>query len=183
MRMSKKILITSLFLSAFICSVFLLNANAQTVSITDQQIELIRNNCISTKSTLNQLHSSDALLRVNVGQSYESMSAKLMDNFNIRVAINSMNNTSLNTAAVNYGLLLDAFRADYIIYEKQLSLAIGINCDVQPVAFYDAVALARSSRNQIHNDILGLNQSLEQYKLTINQFEIDNQIKLEGVKQ
>lgn len=180
MRMSKKILITSLFFSAFIG---IINANAQTVPITDQQIKLIRNNCISTKSTLNQLHSSDALLRVNIGQSYESMSAKLMENFNIRVASNSMNNTSLNTAAINYGLLLDAFRVDYITYEKQLSLAMGINCDVQPVAFYDAVTLARERRNQMHNDILGLNQSLEQYKLTIDQFEIDNQIKLGGVKQ
>jgi len=181
--MSKKILITSLFFSAFICSVFLLNANAQTVPITDQQIELIRNNCISTKSTLNQLHSSDALLRVNIGQSYESMSAKLMENFNIRVASNSMNNTSLNTAAVNYGLLLDGFRADYITYEKQLSLAMVTNCNAQPAAFYDAVALARERRNQMHNDILGLNQSLEQYKLTVDRFETDNRIKLEGVKQ
>lgn len=182
MRMSKKILIISLFFSTFICSAFLLNVNAQTVPMTDRQIELIRNSCVSTKSTLNQLHSSDALLRVNIGQSYESMSAKLMEKFNIRVTNNGMNSTGLTLATTNYGLLLDGFRADYITYEKQLSMAIMIDCDAQPVAFYDAVMLARSSRNQIHDDILGLNQSLEQYGLTLDRFEIDNQAKLEGTK-
>jgi len=183
MRISKKIITAGLFVSVFFCGLFLANVTAQTALTTDQQIELIRSNCISAKTTLNQLHSSDALLRVNVGQVYESMSAKLMENFNIRVASNGMNNTNLVSAVTNYGILLDGFRADYIIYEKQLSLAMAIDCSVKPVAFYDSVALARTKRVKIHDDILGLNQSLHQYRLSLDQFEIDNQVKLGGVKQ
>ena len=181
--MSKKLLVTGLLLSGLFCGVFLLNAGAQTVPMTDPQIELIRNNCASSKSTLNQLHSSDALLRVNIGQIYESMSAKLMEKFNIRVMNNSLNNTNLAVATTNYSLLLEVFRADYMIYEKQLSIAMRVDCNVQPVAFYDAVALARTNRNQIHDDVIKLNQSLAQYIVALDQFGIDNQTKLqEGIK-
>lgn len=182
MQMSKRLLIISLILSATFCSVALSNVFAQTVPMTDQQVELIRNGCTSTKSTLNQLHSSDALLRVNIGQIYESMSAKLMENFNSRVALNNYDGVSLVVATTSYQQLLDSFRTDYMIYEKQLSSAISIDCSSQPVSFYDAVALAKIKRELVHNDVIALNQSLDQYNLVLGQFENDNQIKLRGIK-
>lgn len=183
MRMSKKILVFGLVLTSILGGMALYEAvAAQILPMSDQQVELIRNNCISAKGTLNQLHSSDALLRVNIGQIYESMTTKLMEQFNSRVAANGIDNASLLVITTNYTVLLDSFRTDYIIYEKQLSSSINFDCQAQPAAFYETVATARLNRQQIHSDVVKLNQFLDQYRLAIDQFEKDNQAMLGGAK-
>jgi hypothetical protein len=144
-------------------------------AMTDQQIELIRSNCVSTKNTLNQLHVSDALLRVNRGQLYESLSTKLMDRFNNRVASNKLSSTDLASQTTDYRQALDKFRADYITYEQQLSTTIGIDCSKQPVDFYDAVANSRTKRNQVHDDVVKLNSIIGLYQSAVDKFEADFQ--------
>lgn len=181
MIISKKLLVTGLVFAVVLGGS--LTVAAQGTPMTDQQIELIRNSCVSTKNTLNQLHSSDALLRVNRGQIYESMATKLMEKFNSRVSGNRFNNTGLVSVTNSYKSMLDIFRSDYIIYEKQLMSAINVNCSNQPVAFYDAVALARTERDQVHADVVRLNQLIDQYQLAIDQFGKDYQATLQGVKQ
>ena len=171
----RKIIIPCLAIAALFCCVAIPNVRAEGAVMTDQQIELIRNSCSSTKNTLNQLHSSDALLRVNRGQIYESMATKLMEKFNSRIAGNNLNNTAFVAETNGYEAILDTFRADYIIYEQQLTVAINIDCSKQPVAFYDAIALARTDREKLHSDVLSLNQSIVNYQLLIDQFAINMQ--------
>jgi hypothetical protein len=183
MKIPPKPLVVCLLLAVILGSMSLLKVSAQNTTITDQQIERIRTNCVSAKNTLNQLHSSDALLRVNRGQIYESMSTKLMERFNGRVAKSNFNNTSLVSVTTDYGLMLDTFRSDYITYEEKLSSAIDIDCLKQPVAFYDAISVARIERNQVHADVLKLNQYIDQYQLAVDQFEKIYQVTLNGVKQ
>jgi flagellar biosynthesis chaperone FliJ len=183
MKIIKKIVIICLAAAVIFTVSFFIKVSAQSVPMTDQQIDQIRNNCVSVKNTLNQLHSSDALLRVNRGQIYESMSTKLMEQFNSRVSGNKFNNSSLVSATNSYESVLDTFRTDYIIYEKQLTIAISINCSKQPVTFYDAVDLARTERDQVHSDVVKLNQSIDQYKSVLDQFEKDYQAIQQGVKK
>ena len=183
MKISKRMLAVCLVLATVLSGMTLLHANAQTAPMTSQQIERIRDNCVSAKSTLNQLHVSDALLRVNRGQIYESMSTKLMEKFNSRVASNGFSNIDLVSVTTNYGLMLDTFRSDYITYEAQLSSALNINCSNQPVIFYDTVSSARAKRNQVHADVVKLNQYIDQYQSAVNQFEKDYQVAADGAKQ
>jgi hypothetical protein len=152
-----------------------LRVTAQGSDITQQHIDKIRSNCVFAKNTLIQLHASDALLRVNRGQIYESISTKLMDGFNGRVAKNKYNNKKFESVFNNYNHTLDAFRLDYIKYEGHLSVAISTDCLGQPTQFYDAVLVARTDRNQINADIIKLNQYIDQYQLAIEQFEADHQ--------
>jgi len=151
--------------------------------MNESQLSLIRNSCSSAKATLNQLHTSDALLRVNRGQVYESMSTKLMDKFNFQVESSNFIDTQLVDSTNSYKTLLDKFRADYILYEEQLSLAISIDCSKQPVSFYDAVALARTERLQVHTDVIELNKAMSQYQTSLNQFEINFQTNIQGLKK
>jgi hypothetical protein len=111
------------------------------------------------------------------------MSAKLMDRFNSRVSSNSFDNAPLVSVTTNYGLMLDNFRSDYKTYEEHLSSAIAIDCSKQPVAFYDAISLARTERIQVHADVLKLNQYIDQYQSAVNQFEKDYQSSANGAKQ
>lgn len=140
-------------------------------TMSDNQILQIRGQCLSVKNTLNQLHSSDALLRVNRGQIYESMYTKLMDKFNYRVSSNKLNNDELKTIATEYNLALNTFRSDYQYYEEQLTKAIDIDCSAKPTQFYDAVALARTKRAQVHIDVDILNEKIDNYQVALGKFE------------
>lgn len=183
MNISKRILFISFGIAATFSILAISNVSAQDELMTSAQISRIRDNCVSVKNTLNQLHSSDALLRVNSGQTYELMSTRLMERFNSRVSSNKMNGSDLIATTSSYGSTLDTFRADYKKYEEHLSSAIDINCLDQPVAFYDAVILARNLRVQVHVDVVKLNQYVDQYQGAVSQLEKEYQAATNGLGQ
>ena len=181
MKISKMSLTVCLLLTAILGGMSVALVSADDNMMTDQQIVRIRDNCLSAKNTLNQLHASDALLRVNRGQIYESMSTKLMSGFNGRVSSNRHDNSGLVSIKNGYDLKLNTFRSDYKTYEEHLSAAINIDCKKQPVAFYDAVATARNERVSVHDDIVRLNQYIDEYQLAVSQFGIDLQVPVGGI--
>jgi hypothetical protein len=181
MKISKSLLLICLIVAVVLSGVSLLRVSAQDQPITDQQIEHIRSNCVTAKNTLNQLHASDALLRVNMGQIYESVSTKLMSGFNGRVSNNHFNNSDLVSTMNAYNTTLDTFRTDYIAYEVRLSATLNINCLNQPVSFYDAVVSSRVLRDRVHQDIVKLNQYIDQYQSAVTQFEKDYTTATQGV--
>ena len=91
---------------------------AAAEDLTPEQADRVRTNCVSIKNSLNQLHASDALLRVNRGQVYESMATKLMDTFNARLSNNRLDNKAMTAATTSYRAALATFRSDYIAYEQ-----------------------------------------------------------------
>ena len=146
------------------------SVSAEPSPTTESQINRIKANCTSAKNTLSQLHASDALLRVNRGQIYESMTTKLMSPFNARIASNSLDASDLVTVTSNYGIALTTFRNDYQAYEEKLSLALRIDCSKEPVSFYDAVTSSRTKRVQVHQDVVKLHQFIDKYSLDTNEF-------------
>jgi hypothetical protein len=174
MKISLKNLAATSVLAVIILSFTLVAiVRADNDGITDQQIQRIRANCLSAKSTLNQLHASDALLRVNRGQTYESMSIKLMSKFNTRVANNQLDNKEFVSITEKYNSILNDFRNHYINYEEHLSSAIAIDCLKKPVSFFDAISVANNDRIKVHKDITKLNQAIDQYRATLIRFEKD----------
>jgi hypothetical protein len=145
-------------------------AKAQSASLTSEQIELIRNNCTSTKSTLSQLHASDALLRVNRGQIYESMASKLMDPFNDRLSNNRLDSRATSAVTSSYRTALDTFRTDYRLYEEKLSSAIRIDCANNPTLFYTTIEQARVNRAKVHEDVVKLHRYIDDYRSAVGDF-------------
>jgi hypothetical protein len=171
----KRFLIISLAMAAVVAGVTLglpLLARADS-PMTEAQIQRIRDNCVEAQSTLYQLHASDALLRVNRGQLYESMSTKLMEPFDSRLTLNSYNPTDLVSIAADYNDKLTEFRTDYQQYEEAMSHTLEINCTNQPVAFYDSVADTRSKRVKVHDATLTLHQLISDYKNAFETFAKD----------
>lgn len=146
-------------------------SRAQDSLMSEAHIERIRANCSDAQATLSQLHASDALLRVNRGQIYESLSTKLMATFNSRVALNRLDATQLVTVSNLYERQLTTFRNDYQSYEQQMSDTLKIDCSKQPVAFYDAVASARSKRTKVHENVVNLTKQINDYKAAFDAFE------------
>lgn len=168
----KKILTASLITIFTLAGVSLAQVAAQE-NLSDRHLGQIRDNCISAQNTLTQLHTSDALLRVNRGQLYESTSTKLMTRFNTRVANNGFNNEALVSITDSYERTLDAFRASYKSYEEQLASALGIDCSKNPANFYDVVSSARTKRSQVHSDIIRLNRYITDYQEAVEKLESD----------
>lgn len=138
--------------------------------MTEAHIERIRNSCVEAQTTLSQLHASDALLRVNRGRLYESISTKLMTPFNSRIALNNRNSLTLPAITSRYEQELAAFRQNYQTYEEAMSRTLKIDCKKQPVAFYDSVAETRTKRQQTHQSVLKLRQTIQDYKVEFEVF-------------
>jgi hypothetical protein len=160
-----------------ICGTLLLaGVAARTVSaqaeppMTEDQINVIRQNCVKAQSTLNELHASDALLRVNRGPLYENISTKLMAPLNSRIALNRMSGLKLTSTTLDYDRQLDTFISDYVQYEEAMSHTLDIHCVNQPVAFYDSLKDTRDKRQKTHADIVALNTSLRAYKANFEDF-------------
>ena len=145
-------------------------AQAQSKALTSDQIERIRGNCTSIKSTLNQLHASDALLRVNRGQVYESMATRLMDPFNARLNNNRLDAKATSVVTTSYRNALDTFRSDYKLYEEKLAGAIRIDCTTQPEQFYSNLEEARTLRSKVHDDVTKLHRYIDDYRTAVGDF-------------
>lgn len=148
-------------------------AHAQSTALTDQQIEHIRSNCTTIKSTVNQLHASDALLRVNRGQVYESMASKLMDPFNSRLGNNRLDAKATLAVTSSYRTALGLFRSDYKDYEEKISSALRIDCTKQPEDFYLTVEQARVLRATMHEDVLKLHRYIDDYRTAVSDFQLN----------
>lgn len=152
--------------------VTIVNAQA-TPALTKEQEDRISANCVTITSTLNQLHASDALLRVNRGQIYESMASNLMDRFNARLGSNSLDNRAMLTVTGNYRTTLNTFRSDYIAYEQKVSQALGIDCATRPAEFYTVLQSARELRSKVHEDVRKLHQIIDDYRLAVGDFLVN----------
>ena len=144
---------------------------AQSTPMTEVHIERIRANCVEAQSTLTQLHASDALLRVNRGQLYESISTKLMAPFNSRVTSAKLDSASLVSLTATYEQQLSDFRANYKLYEEAMTKTLRLNCTNQPVAFYDSLTDARAKRYQVYLSNQTLQKTIEQYKTAFDTFK------------
>jgi hypothetical protein len=138
--------------------------------MTEAHIQRIRSSCVEAQSTLFQLHASDALLRVNRGQLYESISTKLMEPFDSRLTINSYNAASLVSVAADYERQLIDFRTKYQQYEEAMSGVLRIDCVNQPVAFYDGVADTRLKRSMVHDSAIALHKLISDYNDAFEKF-------------
>jgi len=147
--------------------------NSSAADLTPEQKSRIQSNCTSIKGSLNQLHASDALLRVNRGQIYESLGTKLMSSFNSRLSNNSLDNKGLVAVTNSYQTALATFRNDYQSYEQQLSAAIRIDCTKNASGFRDALESARTKRATVRADIVRLNQYIDDYRSAVNDFMLN----------
>lgn len=154
-------------------------ARAQQAEImTDAHIERIRNNCVDAQSILFQLHASDAGLRVNRGQIYESVSTKLMAPLNSRLVLNRLDSVELVSIAAKYQQQLQEFRSLYQEHEEAMSEALDMNCTEQPVAFYDQIEETRQKRQLTHESTVTLHETIMEYgnefEAFAKQFKADN---------
>lgn len=161
----KRHLIALALLTGFVMSTsFFSYVAAQTApSLSDEHRDRIRLNCTSAQARLDRLHASDALLRVDRGQVYESISTKLMATFNSRVSLNRLDAGDLISVAATYERQLGSFRQAYQQYEQTLSRALKVDCREQPEEFYALVEESRAKRQDVSSAARQLHTLINQY--------------------
>lgn len=157
-------------LSLFACLLAVLTSpmvSAEAEPLTDRQIDIIRANCLSAQSTMQQLQRSEAATRVNRGRGYESIS-KLMAALNSRVALKKLNAPGLNSSTAEMEKRFGSFKDDYSAYEDELNNLIKLPCNEQPVTFYDTLTNVRQLRAKVADDIDGINEMLDNYQAGVD---------------
>lgn len=132
-------------------------------ALSEAHTQRIVANCVSAKASLQQLRSNDVSLRVNRGQLYEYISAKLMARFNGRAALNRLNNAQMVTSAAEFERLLANFRVAYQHYATAVTDVLETDCRKNPQDFYYRVIEARDKRSEVHQLVLRLAQGVNEY--------------------
>lgn len=145
-------------------------ARDETTALSAEKLAAIQSRCATIKTNLNQLHTTDALLRVNRGQVYASISADLMAKLNSRIALNRLDGARLiqvtNTYEDNHAM----FRQAYQEYNDEIVDLLNIDCEAKPQEFYDTLLHAREKRARVHESVKRLNTNINEYQTAFVQF-------------
>lgn len=137
---------------------------------TENQISKIQSQCADLRSKINSLRSKDALLRINLGKSYEKISNNLMANFNARTVLNKKDGANLISLTSQFDENFKYFKNNYQIYEKELTELSKIDCQKSPREFYLKLIEVRYARKELSYNTTKLNEIAEEYGVKVGEF-------------
>lgn len=138
-------------------------------------IDHVQARCDDIQVTLRRLHTTDALLRVNIGQSYNSISARLMARLNSRLALNRIDSTALVDISGRFDRERAEFAAAYTEYETALSSVLKTNCKTRATEYYAGLLAARDARLRLAETVKSLNASLHEYQVAVEALQASMQ--------
>ncbi len=150
-----------------------LPAAAATTTIVPEKIARIRARCVENQAALNRLQKTDAFLRNDRGNLYRTISDKLMVPLNRRLAANQLDAGPLLKIAADYNREYSTFYDAYVGYDNALSKVRDIDCDREPVAFYNALLDTREKREKLASTNLAIKEFIQQYGVSFTTFKTD----------
>lgn len=135
--------------------------------LEDTAVSRLQAQCDTIQSTLRRLHTNDSLLRVNIGQSYNSISARLMARLNSRLALNRIESTEFVEISGRFDQERTAFSMNYREYEAALSSLLKIDCKSKASEFYAGLLAARDARTKLSISVRSMNDSLRDYQVAV----------------
>ncbi|PID33043.1 hypothetical protein CR969_02820 [Candidatus Saccharibacteria bacterium] len=144
------------------------------------QIDRLQSRCDSIMPTLRQLHTTDALLRVNIGQVYNGVSSNLMVRLNSRLALNRIDSTKFVDITNRFESSRSEFSSSYNEYEEAMAKLLKIDCKSKPTEFYAQLIKTRDARKKLANRVENLNNLLSEYRVEVERLQQD--LKDKGAK-
>lgn len=143
------------------------------VDLTPEKQTLITQNCVLSQTILQKVQHNDAATRVNRGEGYETVVARLMTPLNSRTASRGYNDaaTTLIDVTKRYQDALDSFKNDYRDYDNTISSALRIKCQKDPSGFYNYIDTARKQRAQLTADISNLSALISEYRANVEKLK------------
>lgn len=131
---------------------------------------LVTMDCLAVKFKLSDIHQQDGLLRVTLGQSYETMSTKLMARLNARVVENKLDGAPLIKTAAEFETVSSKFREDYRKYEVSMNTLMKSGCDSQLQNYYVSLETTRELRAAVNADVQRLSALIDRYYQEFSEF-------------
>ena len=179
MKISRRLAVGASLL-ALLCAP---NVSAETETLTDKQIEVIRQNCVTAQSSMQRLELNEAVTRRNRGVSYES-TLKLMAALNSRIAFNKLYAPSLTSLTAEVEKKRAQFVDDYKNYNNTYNVAMKLpNCKEQPVTFYDYLTQTRELRTKLSTTINDIDHLLDSYQQSLNDLKTSVTSAAQGSSQ
>ncbi len=141
------------------------------------EVDRLQAQCDTIIATLRRLHTNDALLRVNIGQSYNAISARLMARLNSRLALNRIDSSKFVEIANRFDEERDRFSSAYSEYETALSSLVRIDCKTRATEFYAALLESRDARTKLSNSVKTMNDNIREYRVAVE--VLQQELKLE----
>lgn len=131
----------------------------------------VRSTCTSLKSSLNTIHTNDILMRVNIGQTYNTISGKLMARMNARLAVNRVSGTKLAQITATFEKNRAQFGTDFNRYDSAMTTLLKIDCLTSPSEFYNQLIVARDARHRVSVKVSELNDEIREYRRELVKLE------------
>ena len=143
----------------------LVTPQASATVLTDQQITAIQQHCGSIRTSVQRTEQADKVLRVNLGQYYETaIMRRLMLPMNARLASNGINSGQLGAITDTYQKQLDTYRTNHSTYMTSLLKLENMDCAGDPVGFYNLLDQTRTQRSQVYASTQALNATVKSYQ-------------------
>lgn len=150
-----------------VCAMMMLAGNAAWPVAAVPSDEVIKMNCQSAQTILNQLEKADAALRINRGRIYNEV-ADLFYAMNSRLASNRISSPELVTITEDFESELEHFRTDYNSYDDTMSELIQMKCQDKPSNFYNKLSKARDQRATLAEHVQHLDEVIKDYQDEFN---------------
>ena len=163
-------------LAFFVCGVSLAgvmirSGMAQTAP-SSPPLHLIRSQCQSIRSTLQRIQHNDALLRVNAGQAYNTISTNLIAKLNSRLALAQIDSSRMVMIARDYEEARKAFAQQYNEYESNLTALVKTDCTAKPGEFYAQLIKTRDARRQVSESVTTMSKLAADYRVAVEQLKV-----------
>lgn len=165
-------------LAFFVCGVSLAGlviwphiATAQTTP-NSPPLHLVRSQCQSIRSILQRIQHNDALLRVNAGQAYNTISTNLIAKLNSRLALAQIDSSRMVVIARDYEEARKAFAQQYNEYESNLATLVKMDCTDKPSEFYAQLIKTRDARQQVSESVVTMSKLATDYRVAVEQLKV-----------
>lgn len=153
--------------------------SVDAVTINPEKIEKIKDHCAENQTPLNRLHQTDAFLRTNRGELYRTVSDKLMVPLNRRLASNQQDAGSLLTITADYNKEYRTFFNAYIQYDNSMTELLAVDCNKEPVSFYNALLDAREKREILSKSNQAILEYIRAYGAEFTEFKTNFEVEKE----
>ncbi|MBR3386201.1 hypothetical protein IKG68_01350 [Candidatus Saccharibacteria bacterium] len=172
----KKILMGIMTVVVAVASVVLgcaatVRAEGETATLSETQKNNIVQNCEAIHEKLVNVQHMDSRTRVYLGRYYETILTEYVMPLNMWLVANSMANAELIENQNSFTTMRSEFVSDYIAYQKELELLVGMDCTKDAERFYDKLVTVRKSRAVVEED------TVKMRKLMDTQVELVNKLK------
>lgn len=141
--------------------------SAQSVPLSDAQLNAVLANCAVAQVSLGRIQQSDKPVRINRGFRYDSL-LKLMVKFNTRAVQNRIDAPELVSITSSYEKEIKSFTQTYTDYDDMLTTIQKMACREIPTDFYDLLVKVREKRFQLENNVVQIDQYLDEYQSAVD---------------